>query len=70
MTGSEKHSPKLFDIYPESIKVPICNQCIHRIPGTATCKAFPERIPQAILGATNDHRRPFPGDNGILFQPK
>ena len=50
---------------------PICMGC--RRFNTAdeealTCEAFPARIPEAIvLGA--DHRQPFPGDGGLLFDP-
>lgn len=33
------------------------------------CKAFPKKIPIEILTGKNDHSKPFPGDNGILFEP-
>ena len=33
------------------------------------CKAFPKRIPEDILVGRNDHSKPFPGDNGIRFEP-
>lgn len=46
-----------------------CSLCAHRRTGT-TCKAFPERIPDAILNGDDDHKKPFPGDNGITFKQK
>ncbi len=50
---------------------PSCNNCKHYFrdkPG-ATCAAFPDGIPDAILTGENDHRKPYPGDHGIRFEP-
>jgi hypothetical protein len=33
------------------------------------CTAFPEEIPREIAGNKHDHRKPFPGDHGIRFEP-
>jgi hypothetical protein len=50
---------------------PICDGCVHRIPGDfARCAAFPEGIPDAIIFSEVDHREPYEGDHGIQFEPK
>lgn len=34
-----------------------------------TCRAFPTGIPREINLEEHDHRRPFEGDGGVLFDP-
>lgn len=57
-----------------------CDACRHvdrTAKGAArtTCKAFPDGIPPAIFGYIKpgepvpDHREPYPGDNGVRFEP-
>lgn len=46
----------------------MCNHCKHyRL--YAKCDAFPEGIPNELL-KKEEHDTPYPGDNGIRFEPK
>lgn len=45
---------------------PICAAC-SRYQAGSTCEAFPQGIPDAIAEGGYDHRQPFAGDHGILF---
>lgn len=33
------------------------------------CKAFPEGVPSEIQSTKIQHNKPYPGDNGIMFEP-
>jgi hypothetical protein len=50
-----------------------CQSCRHYAQNSSgellTCEAFPGGIPDAILSGDNDHKRPFPGDQGICYEP-
>lgn len=53
--------------------MPQCYKC-RRLFDTAddqwiACGAFPDGIPDEIADGEHDHTKPFPGDNGILFEP-
>jgi cytochrome c2 len=45
------------------------SQCLtcHRLQPQATCDAFPEGIPVAILKNKVDHREPRKGDGGLTY---
>lgn len=48
-----------------------CLTCRHRVKGVhpIACDAFPGGVPDAILRNQHDHRQPYPGDHGILYEP-
>ena len=48
-----------------------CNSCIHRLLH-ANCAAFPTpgSIPYEITFGKHDHRKAFPGDQGIRYEAK
>lgn len=47
-----------------------CWTCAHKNPKSNTCKAFPNGIPKAIANGSVTHEEPYPGDNGITYEPK
>lgn len=48
--------------------MPLCFSCLNYLDNY-TCKAFPEGIPDNILFSKHNNNTPYPGDNGILFEP-
>ena len=51
----------------------IISQCYWRkhYQEMGKCKAFEdERIPNEVFFNVHDHKQPFPGDNGIQFEPE
>ena len=54
---------------------PLCVGCRHFkgfdvSQDSYTCAAFPRGIPIEILTWKVEHRKPYPGDHGILFERK
>lgn len=52
----------------QEIKIPQCYECRH-YTRDYTCTAYRQTIPDDILDNIHDHCKPFPGDNGIQFEP-
>ena len=54
------------------IGIALCVDCIHlnRPDGRPKCKAFPDGIPDEIIQGRVEHNKPYPGDHGIMFEPK
>lgn len=44
----------------------LCQACT-RLDGDS-CEAFPEGVPERILVFGEDHRKPTPGDHGLVFE--
>jgi hypothetical protein len=49
----------------------VCWKCKH-LQEIHSCAAFPEEdgIPEEIWNGENDHRQPYPGDQGIQWEAK
>lgn len=46
-----------------------CLQCKHYRMSEDACDAFPTGIPAEIITGEFDHTHPYPGDNGVRFEP-
>lgn len=45
-----------------------CLRCAH-FHLSGGCDAFPDGIPAPIMTGQHDHTEPYPGDNGVRFEP-
>jgi hypothetical protein len=53
---------------PRIIRETVCFGCKH-LWVYPRCAAFPDGIPYEIRAGYNDHTQPYPGDNGIQYEP-
>lgn len=51
-----------------TIYINSCKTCRNYLTGGA-CVAFPDEIPDKIWTGGNDHKKPFPGDHDIQYEP-
>ena len=51
-----------------SSPIGFCVICKHRKDGDF-CNVFKSRIPSEIMTGEHDHREPYEGDGGIVFEP-
>ena len=52
--------------------LPLCAECKHFHVGDTsanTCDAFPDGIPDDIFLCRIEHRQPYPGDGGTVYEP-
>ncbi|MBX4215694.1 hypothetical protein KW797_01975 [Candidatus Parcubacteria bacterium] len=68
--AQEKDLDQKWDVPKGYFKSGVCVQCVHKFLGKNGCDAFPNGIPFEIANGSNDHAAPFPGDNGIQFEPR
>jgi hypothetical protein len=47
-----------------------CKHFKREVKDNNVCAAFPDGIPREIFMNMYDHRKPYPGDHGIHFEPR
>ena len=69
----EKEVIDMNDVWIDLIAAPLpqCIKCKHLDRGTLQCPAFGDApIPDDIQLNLSDHRYPYPGDHGVLFEER
>lgn len=64
----ERGRAERFTVLAAEFTEPQCHSCKHWHEGTLTCDAFPGGIPVGFFTGRFDHRKPYPGDNGIRYE--
>ena len=57
-------------MFPGKVQCLYCKHYTGQTTRRVTCAAFPDCIPKDILSGKHKHTAPYPGDNGIFFEPK
>lgn len=60
---------KLVSDGSEIVFLSSCSSCKHKDVEEAICTAFQQGIPPDILSGKVSHTEPYPGDNGIQYEP-
>ena len=66
--NNEKSRAKRFAWVTGDVQISLCVRCKFKLEG-AQCEVFPNGIPERILTGEYDHRIPYPGDGGQIFEP-
>jgi hypothetical protein len=62
--------PKNWRAHLDAMRVPAsCHTCAHRRFTTLGCDAFPDEIPPEIIRGRHDHKTPYAGDRGVMYEP-
>ena len=65
--GNMDNKIKTIDLFMDGFD---CLFCKHLNKDKISCTAFPDVIPDPIIEGQYDHRKPYSGNNGVLFDPK
>ena len=73
MENDERKPQSIYDRWAsDQIPTSSCSQCnfCKNLKKNATCRAFINGIPREITKNKFIHKKPYEGDNGIMYEPK